>query len=387
MNQGKYVFAQIIEFLPQRSFDTCIEKHNGNKYIKHFACWNQLLCMIFGQVANVESLSNLILCIEAHKSKAYHLGFGTGISKNNLAKANERRKWKIFADYASIIIDKARKCSVTENVQIDFEKNVYAFDATVIDLCLNIFWWAKFRKTKGAIKMHTLFDVKTSIPCFIHITEAAVHEVNVMDELKYESESFYVFDRAYIDYERLYTIHKTKAFFVVRAKNNFKFKRQYSMKCDKTKGVCCDQIVVLMGFYTAKDYPDKLRRIKFYDKETNSEFVFLTNNFEISAFEIALFYKYRWRIEIFFKWIKQHLKVLTFWGTSENAVRIQIYTAIITYSLVAIIKAQLKSSLSNYEILQILSMSLLDKTPVKELISKPNLQYVKELNYNQLKFF
>lgn len=387
MNQGKYVFAQITEFLPQRAFDVCVEKYNGNRYVKHFTCWNQLLCMMFGQIANIDSLSNLILCIDAHKSKAYHLGFGTGISKNNLAKANEHRNWKIFSDYATVIIHKARKYSFPEDLNIDIENNVYAFDATVIDLCLTVFWWAKFRKTKGAIKLHTLFDVKTSIPCFVYITEAAVHEVNTMDELVYETGSFYVFDRGYIDYERLYIIHKTNAYFVVRAKNNLAFKRQYSNKCDKDKGVCCDQTIILIGFYVSQYYPEKIRRIKFYDKETDSYFVFLTNNFELPACQIALLYKYRWRIELFFKWIKQHLKVLSFWGTSENAVRIQIYIAIITYSLIATIKAQLKSPLSNYEILQILSMSLLDKTPIKELINKPNLQYVKEPLYNQLKFF
>jgi len=387
MNQGKYVFAQITEFLPQRAFDVCVEKYNGNRYVKHFTCWNQLLCMMFGQIANIDSLSNLILCIDAHKSKAYHLGFGTGISKNNLAKANERRNWNIFSEYASVIIGKARQYSISENINLDIENNIYAFDATVIDLCLNVFWWAKFRKAKGAIKLHTLFDVKTSIPCFVHITEAAIHEVNAMDELIYEPGSFYVFDRGYIDYERLHTIHKTKAYFVVRAKNNLAFKRLYSKKCNKKVGVCCDQIIILTGFYVSQYYPEKIRRIKFYDNETESDFVFLTNNLELPASEIALLYKYRWRIELFFKWIKQHLKVLSFWGTSENAVKIQIYIAIITYSLIATIKAQLKSPFSNYEILQILSMSLFDKTPVIELISKPNLQYVKEPLYNQLKFF
>ena len=387
MNHGKYVFAQIIEFLPQRVFDSIVAKYNGNKYVKHFTCWNQLLCMMFGQIGNRQSLSDLVLCIEAHRSKGYHLGFGQNVSKNNLAKANERRDWRIYAEYAYHLIGRARKFSFPENFELNIENNVYAFDATVIDLCLNIFWWAKFRKTKGAIKLHTLFDVKTSIPCFIHITEAAIHEVNAMDELSYEVGSFYVFDRGYIDYDRLYTIHRTGAYFVVRAKNNFNFKRQYSFKCDKDKGVRCDQSVLLAGFYASEDYPDKLRRIKYYDQETDIEFVFLTNNFELSAIDIALLYKYRWRVELFFKWIKQHLKILSFWGISENAVKIQVYCAIATYVLVAIIKAQLKSPLSNYEILQILNMSLLDKTPVKELINKPNLQYFKEPLYNQLKLF
>lgn len=388
MNQGKYVFAQIVEFLPRRAFDTCVEHYKGNSYIKHFTCWHQLSCMMFGQLCNRESLSDLILCIQAHQSKTYHLGLGSGISKNNLAKANQRRDWRIYAEYAYVLINQARElCIPAEDFELDIESNVYAFDATVIDLCINIFWWAKFRKTKGAIKLHTLFDVKTNIPCFIHISEAAVHEVNDMDELLYEKGSFYVFDRGYIDFERLYKLHKAEAYFVVRAKNNFQFKRVYSHACDKSKGMRCDQTVILTGFYAQKSYPEKLRRIKYYDAETNILFVFLSNNFELTALEISLLYKYRWKIEIFFKWIKQHLKIKTFWGTSENAVKTQVYIAIITFVLIAIVKAKLKSDLSNYEILQILSMSLLDKMPVNELFHKPNLQYVKELLYNQLKLF
>jgi transposase len=388
MNQGKYVFSQIAEFLPNHDFDACVERYNGNSYIKHFACWNQLLCMMFGQLGNCDSLSNLTLVIQAHQSKVYHLGFGKNVSKNNLAKANENRDWRIFADFSTILIAQARKCCLpNENFDLAIEGNVYAFDATVIDLCLNIFWWAKYKTTKGAIKVNTLFDVKTSIPCFIHITEAAIHDVNAMDELTYEKDSFYVFDRAYIDFTRLYRIHIEMAFFVIRAKKNFTFKRMYSHKCNKSKGVRCDQTVVLTGFYSAKEYPDKLRRIKYYDEKTDTLFVFLTNNLELTALEIALLYKYRWQVELFFKWIKSHLKIKTFWGYSENAVRIQIYIAIITYTLVAIVKAKLNSPITNYEILQILNLSLLDKTPVTELINSPDLQNVKEPFYNQLKLF
>ncbi len=388
MNQGKYVFTQLIEFLPNHDFDTCVARYNGNRYIKHFSCWNQLLCMMFGQLGNRESLSDLVLCIQAHQSKAYHLGFGTGISKNNLAKANERRNWRIYADYAYMLIAIARKICLSDmDFELTLEGNVYAFDSTVIDLCLSIFWWAKYKTTKSAIKMHTLFEVKTSIPCFIHITEAAVHDVNAMDVLIYEKNGYYIFDRGYIDFERLYKIHKTGAFFVTRAKTNFNFRRLYSNKCDKINGVKCDQIIKLVGFYALKDYPEKLRRIKYYDKETDTLFVFLTNNFVLTAFQIALLYKYRWKIELFFKWIKQHLKILSFWGTSENAVKTQIYIAIITYVLIAIVKIKLKSTFTNYEILQILSMSLLDKTPVNELIQKPYLQNVKELFCNQLSLF
>jgi len=388
MNQGKYVFAQIAEFLPNHDFDVCVDRYNGNRYIKHFTCWNQMLCMMFGQLGNRESLSDLLLCIQAHKLKAYHLGFGIGVSKNNLAKANEKRDWRIFADFAYVLIAQARKCCVA-NIDFDLsiEGNIYAFDATVIDLCLSVFWWAKYKTTKSAIKLNTLFDVKTSIPSFVHITEAALHDVNAMDELIYEKDSFYVFDRGYIDFARLHRITTEGAFFVIRAKKNFKYRRLYSHKCDKDKGVICDQTIVLTGFYSAKDYPAKLRRIKYYDEETDTLFVFLTNNFDLSALEIALLYKYRWQVELFFKWIKQHLKVKTFWGYSENAVRIQVYIAIMTYTLVAIVKAKLNSPLTAYEILQILSLSLLDKTPVKELVNSPDLQNVKEPLYNQLKLF
>jgi hypothetical protein len=388
MNQGKYVFSQIVEFLPIQAFDTCVDRYQGNKSVKHFSCWNQLLCMMFGQLGNRESLSDLVLCIQVHQSKAYHLGFGIGISKNNLAKANKRRDWRIYADYAYVLIALARKCCLTdEDFDIALDGNVYAFDATVIDLCLSIFWWAKFKKTKSGIKMHTLFDVRTSIPCFIHVTEAAVHDVNAMDELIYEKDSFYAFDRGYVDFERLYKIHQAGAFFVIRAKTNFQFKRLYSHECDKSMGVQCDQTVKLLRVSALKNYPEKLRRIKYYDKETNIHFVFLTNNFKLAALQIALLYKYRWRVELFFKWIKQHLKIKTFWGISENAVMTQVYIAIITFVLIAIVKAKIKSQFSNYEILQILSMSLFDKTPVNELIQKPNLQNVKELFCNQLSFF
>lgn len=387
MNNGKYVFAQITEFLPRRQFDTIVNKFNGNHYIKHFTCWNHMLCMMFGQLGNRESLSDLVLCIDAHKPKAYHLGLGINISKNNLAKANENRDWRIYAEYAYLLIAQARQECISDDFKLALQGNVYAFDSSVIDLCLNIFWWAKFRKAKGAIKLHTLFDVKTSIPCFIHITEASVHDVNILDELEYEKESFYVLDKAYVDFKRLYSINQAKAYFVTRAKDNFNFRWQKSMKCNRKKNVMCDQLILLSGFYARKNYPKKLRRIKYYDVETDKTFIFLTNNFDLPALDIALLYKYRWRVELFFKWIKQHLKILTFWGTTENAVKIQVYIAILTYTLVAIVKNKLQSPLSTYEILQILSMSLLDKTPVKELINKPYRQNVKELVYSQLKMF
>lgn len=384
---GKYVFAQATDFLPRRQFDCIVNRYNGNRYIKHFTCWNQMLCMMLGQLGNRKSLSNLVLCIEAHGAKSYHLGLGRNISKNNLAKANQQRNWRIYAEYAYLLIKQAREECLADNFELVLQGNVYAFDSTVIDLCLNVFWWAKFRKAKGAIKLHTLFDVETNIPCFIHITEASVHDVNALDELEYEKDSFYVLDKGYVDFKRLNRIHKANAYFVTRAKENFKFKWQKSRKNYRKKGVMCDQLVLLGGFYAGINYPEKMRRIKYYDSETDKTFTFLTNNFELSALDIALLYKYRWRIELFFKWIKQHLKILTFWGTSENAVKTQVYIAIITYTLVAIIKSRLQSPLSTYEILQILSISLLVKTPIKELINKPYRQNVKEPLYSQLKMF
>jgi hypothetical protein len=335
MNNGKYVFAQLIEFLPQRVFDGFVTKYSGNKHIRHFTCWNQLLCMIFGQLTNRDSLRDLIVAIDAHSRKTYHLGFGKSVTRSNLAKANENRSSKIFEEYAYHLIAVARRKRANDNFEI--KGKVYAFDSSTIDLCLSVFWWAKFRKAKGGIKLHTLFDITTQIPAFIHITEAKVNDVNAMDLIPYESDSYYIFDRGYVDFTRLHKITNHSAYFVIRAKSNLKFNRMYSNKVDKTTGVQCDQVGKLSGFYVSKQYPDKLRRVKFYDEETKRIFVFLTNNFELSAVHIALLYKNRWQVELFFKWIKQHLKIKCFWGTSENAVRIQIYTAIISYCLVSIV--------------------------------------------------
>jgi len=382
MNKGKYIFAQIVEFLPQRIFDGFVVKYSGDKYIRHFSCWNQLLCMIFGQLTNRESLRDLLVAIEAHSGKTYHLGFGKNVSRSNLAKANERRNNKIFEEFAYHLIDQAR--TRLQNDAFEIKGKVYAFDSTTIDLCLSVFWWAKFRKTKGGIKVHTLYDITTQIPAFIHITEASVNDVNAMDVIPYERGAYYIFDRGYIDFLRLYRITMLNAFFVVPAKSNLKFKRIYSKKADKSTGVQSDQIGKLEGFYAKKDYPTKIRRVKFYDKETNITFVFLTNNMELTAEEIALLYKNRWQIELFFKWLKQHLKIKSFWGYSENAVRIQIYSAIIAYCLVAIVGNDLKIDRSTYEILQVLGISLLDKTPVKELFTSIDYKDVKEQDYNQL---
>jgi len=383
MNQGKYIFSQITELLPQRVFDRIVSKHNGNKYVRHFTCWNQLLCMVFGQLSSRESLRDLLVVIKAHKSKSYHLGFGKNVSLSNLSKANENRSYLIFEEFSNHLIAVARK----KSTKLDFEikGNIYAFDSTTIDLCLSVFWWAHFRKTKAGIKLHTLFDITTQIPAFVHFSQADVHDVNAMDYIAYEPYAYYVFDRAYIDYKRLYFITNQQAFFVVRAKSNLKFNRMYSNKADKSLGIKSDQIGKLTGFYTAKDYPEKIRRVRFYDNESQRTFVFLTNNFELTAIQIAFLYKQRWQIELFFKWIKQNLKIKSFWGTTENAVRIQINTAIITYCLVSIFQNEQKIEQSIYEIIQILGVSLLDKTPVNQLFKNSNYNNVNERDYNQLK--
>jgi len=387
MNTGKYVFSQIVLHLPARVFDRCVEHRNANKYVKHFTCWNQLLCMMFGQLSGRDSLRDLLVSINPHKAKFYHLGFGKNVTRSNLQLANEQRDYKVFEEFAYVMIDKARACSLADtDFKLDIAGPVYAFDSTLVDLCLNVFWWAKYKSTTGAVKIHTLIDVKTSIPCFVHITEGAVHDVNGLDVLDYENGGFYVLDRGYFDFKRLFTINLHGAFFVTRSRKNFVFNRIESRRVKKKKGVLCDQTITLSTFYPAEQYPIPLRRIRYYDKETKKGFVFITNNFELKAEDITLLYKYRWKIELFFKWIKQHLKVKSFWGTSANAVRIQIYSAIITYTLIIVIKSKMKCPLSNYEILQILSISLLAKEPLKGLLSNPVNQDVKERNCDQLKF-
>ena len=382
MNTGKYIFAQVTEFLPKRVFDCIVARYSGDKYVRHFSCWNQMLCMIFGQLTNRDSLRDLVLAIDAHSRKTYHLGFGKNVTRSNLSKANESRNCKIFEEFAYHLIEIARNKRANDNFEI--KGKVYAFDSSTIDLCLNVFWWAKFRKAKGGIKLHTLFDITTQIPAFIHITAATVNDVKAMDHIPYESDAYYIFDRGYVDYTRLYRITLLSAYFVVRAKSNLNFERMYSSKVDKSTGVMCDQIGKLKGFYVSKQYPEKIRRVKFYDAEFNRTFVFLTNNMELTAEQIALLYKNGWQVELFFKWIKQHLKIKSFWGTSENAVRIQIFCAISAYCLVAIIGYDLKIDRSTYEILQVLGISLLDKTPIKELFAKIEYKDVKEQNYNQL---
>jgi len=386
MNQGKFVYSQLTDFLPKRIFDGLVDKYNGNKHVRHFTCWNQLLCMIFGQLTGRDSLRDLMISIEPHEPKYYHLGFGKGTSRSNFANSNEKRDCRIFEDFAYHLIDLARQSAIVDqDFQLNINGNIYAFDSTTIDLCLNVFWWAEFRKTKGGIKLHTLYDVKTSIPNFIHVSTASLNDMNAMDLLYYEPGSYYIFDRGYVDYARLFKINQCSAFFVIRAKGNLQFQRLYSNKVNKKNGVLLDQIGILTGFYVSKKYPEKIRRVKYYDEETNNELEFLSNNFGLASEEIAQLYKYRWKVELFFKWIKQHLKIKSFWGTSLNAVKIQVYSAIITYCLVALVRNKLKADRSTYEILQILSISLLDKTPINELLTNQNYKYVKELYDKQLK--
>lgn len=386
MNQGKFVFAQVITFLPSRIFDRCVKQFNGNKWTKHFSCWNQMMCMMFGQLSGRESLRDLLVTISAHSTKYYHLGFGKNVSRSNLASANELRDCQIYETFAYEMIAIARQRIVGEtDFTLVVPGNVYAFDSTTIDLCLNVFWWASFRTTKGAIKIHTLFDVKTAIPAFIHITEGSTHDVNALDVLTYEVGGFYVMDKAYVDFRRLFAIDESKAYYVTRAKDNFCFTRVCSVKPDKSKGIICDQSVKLKGIKSHKSYPKQIRRIKYFDIEQQRTFVFITNNFDQPATDIAMLYQYRWKVELFFKWIKQHLKLKSFWGTSFNAVKTQVYIAISTYTLVAIIKNDLKLTRSTYEILQILSVSLFDKTHLNELLQSPIYQDVKEQKCKQLK--
>lgn len=375
MNKEKYVFAQLISFLNEDKFRRIVNKFQGNRYIKHFTCWNQLLSLMFGQLSNRESLRDLIIALDAHHSKCYHLGIGRNVSRSSLSRANQDRDYHIFEEYAYYLINEARQKRATEIFKLG--GNIYAFDSTTIDLCLAVFWWAKFRKKKGGIKVHTLYDVETQIPAFIHITEAAVHDSKTMKEIPYESGSYYIFDRAYNNFKMLYKVHQIDAFFVVRAKKNLQYK-SIKWKRRLPKNVLSDVTIELIGFYPKQYYPEQFRLVRYWDEEQKREFVFLTNAMHISALQVAELYKNRWQVELFFKWLKQHLKIKKFWGTTENAVRVQIYSAICTYCLVAIVQHDLQLDRSTYEVLQILSISLTDKTLLRDLFDKTKFQNDKE---------
>ena len=389
MNKGKYVFAQIMELIHPEEFDRCVSKYNGNYRMRQFSCWHQFLSLSFGQLCHRESLRDLVVCLRAHQNKLYHLGLTQGISRSTLADANEQRDWRIYADLAQLLIRKARLMNpqTVDMEGLELENRLYALDSTTIDLCLEVFWWAKFRKHKAAVKLHTLLDIRCQIPCFIHITDGLAHDVNVLDVLAFEVDAFYIMDKGYLDWGRLFRIVESKAYFVTRAKDNLAFVRVYSHPVDRATGLVCDQTIRLKNHYASKDYPRHLRRIKYHDKELDKTFVLLTNHFEAKAIEIALLYKYRWRIELFFKWIKQHLKIKVFWGESANAVKTQVWVAVCTYVLVAILRENLKISQTMNEILQIISVSIFDKTPVNQLLSKQPLQNLNPDNPNQLILF
>lgn len=388
MNQGQYVFSQLTAFLSHNEFNRCVKKYEGNYKVKTLTCWHQFLYMMFGQLSRRESLSDLIISLQSQQSKSYHLGMGKGASKAALAKANENRDYRIYESFATQLIAQAQgMCVNMEALKLRIDSPVYAIDATVVDLCLSVFWWGKFRKHKAAAKIHAMLDVKTNVPTFIDITGGAVHEVNVLDIISFEAGSYYTMDKAFIDFGRLYFIHKCDAFYVIRAKDNFQFVRIKSSPVDKRTGVICDQVVRLKNQKVSMSYPEHIRRIKYYDPEKQTELVFITNDFEIDPTDVARIYKYRWTIELFFKWIKQHLKIKTFWGHSLNAVKTQVYSAIITYVLVVIVKHTLKLKQTQYEILQVLSISLLCKTPLWELFENNYPQYVKEPEDKQLILF
>jgi len=370
MHTGKLVFAQMMDFLPLQQFRRCVARYRGTYKVKSFSCLDQFLCMAFAQLTCRESLRDIEACLRSIRSKLYHMGIRSTVSRNTLAHANETRDWRIYADFAQTLIHAARKLYADEEFGVELDDTVYALDSTTIDLCLSLFPWARFRQRKGAVKLHTLLDLRGPIPSFIRITDGLVHDVNILDEIIPEPGAFYVMDRAYLDFSRLHTLHLCLAFFVTRARKRFRFRRLYSRPVEKSAGLQCDQTVVLTGFYPSKYYPEKLRRICYYDATTDSRLVFLTNNFTLPALTIAQLYKCRWRIEIFFKWIKQHLRIKSFYGTSLNAVKAQIWIAISVYVLVAILKKRLNLTLDLYTILQILSVTLFEKQPLLQVLAE-----------------
>ena len=387
MYTGKLIFAQAMDYLPQHTLRRCIQRYDGNKNIKFFTCQDQYRCMAFAQLTYRESLRDIEACLKAQSNKLYHMGIGSKIARSTLADANEKRDWRIYADLAQSLIQTARRLYANEDLGLELNNTVYALDATTIDLCLSVFPWAQFRRTKAAVKLHTLLDLRGNIPSFIHISDGKLHDVNVLDILLPEPGAFYVMDRGYLDYDRLYQIHKDLAFFVIRAKSNLKFRRVYSQHVDKSTGLRCDQTIMLTGFYASQRYPEKLRRIKFYDVRTKKHLVFLTNNFHLPAFTITELYRYRWQVELFFKWIKQHLRIKSFFGTSDNAVKTQVWIAVSVYVLIAIIKKQLKIKASLYSILQILSLTMFETTPLNQLLTGFDKNMIDQENINQLNLF
>jgi hypothetical protein len=374
MHNGQYIFYQLSRSLSQYTFQRCVQEYRGDRYVKSLTCWQQFLCLSFGQLTFRESLRSIVLCLNTHPKKLYHLGFSSPIKLSTLAYANERRDWRIYESFGYYLIGKARKLYQDDTTFLDDLKGTfYALDATTIDLCLSVFKWAHFRERKGAVKLHTLLDLRGNIPVFIRVTDGTVHEVNILDSLPIEVGACYVMDRGYLDYRRLYALHTGRAFFITRAKRNTRFVRIYSHTVRKSTGIRCDQTIRFLNHYAAKEYPKKLRRIKYHDDVTDNTYVFLTNNFDLTAEQIADIYKRRWEIEQFFKWIKGHLKVKVFWGESANAVKTQIWVAICTYVMVAILKKEHRINQSMYEILQILSVNTFERIPLVELFSDQSL--------------
>ena len=375
MNQGRAVFSQLISFLPDREFRRCVERYRGDIRLRGFSCWDQYLAMAFAQLTYRESLRDIEACLRSMQGKLYHLGFRGKVARSTLADANETHDWRIFADFAQVLIGIARPLHACDPIGVDLEQSLYALDSTTIDLCLSLFPWAKFRRHKAAVKMHTLLDLHGNIPTFIRVTSGEVHDVNILDEIMPEAGAFYVMDRGYIDFQRLYVFTLSSAFFVVRTKENVLLQRRYSHPVDKSTGVRSDQTVILTSFESASAYPDALRRVSYFDVETNKRLKFLTNNFVLPALTIAQIYKCRWQVELFFKWIKQHLRIKAFYGTSENAVKTQIWIAVSVYVLVAIVRKRLGLEASLYQILQILSVTLFEKTPIFMRPSGPQRGY------------
>lgn len=387
MHQGTTIFAQIMDFLPKHKFRKCVDRYGGNYRTRSFSCFDQFMCMAFAQLTYRESLRDIECCLRAMHEKLYHMGIRGKVSRSTLAYANENRDWRIYCDFAQILIHEARQLYVNEDFGLELEQTVYALDSSTIDLCLSVFPWARFRRTKGAIKLHTLLDLRGNIPSFIAITHGKVHDVNILDLLIPEPGSIYVMDKAYVDFGRLYNFTQCAAFFVVRAKSNTQLKRLYSNPVNKSTGVQCDQIVVLTGFYSRKDYPAKLRRIRFFDSDTNKRLVFLTNEFDLPPETIAALYRYRWQVELFFKWIKQNLRIKSFYGTSENAVKTQIWIAISVYVLVAIIKKRLKIEQGLYTILQIFSVTIFEKILISQALTDNAYKNEITSGHIQLKLF
>ena len=369
MNSGKSIFAQLMDFLPSKAFRRCVKRYKGDYKLKSFSCWDQFLCMAFAQLTYRESLRDIEACLRAQQTKLYHLGIRGQVSRNTLAHANSVRDWRIYADFAQVLITRARVLYADDSFGVELAQTVYALDTTTIDLCLALFPWAVFRKHKGAVRLHTLLDLRGNIPTVVIITHGKIHEINILDQLSFEAGAFYVMDRGFLDFARLYRLHQAAGFFVTRAKKRFDFQRLYSQPVDRTTGVICDQTVTLVNPIPRQGYPEKLRRIRYRDALTDQRLVFLTNNFNLPPLTIAQLYRCRWQVELFFKWIKQHLRIKNFYGTSENALRTQIWIAISVYVLVAIVKKELRLEGSLYRMLQICSVTLFEKTPISQALS------------------